>query len=107
MEISNTAHYSSDAYLQSKKQYEIDHKSEFESEDLQGDLTTQKLEDKNYSQSVNTLQPLQVVREAQSTTNDNQQRSSNTAAEKAVASYNQVENNPSTQESFNQVRETV
>ena len=107
MQISNDTHYSSDAYLISKKQYETDHKSEFESEEIQSDISTQKLEEKSYSKSVNALQPLQVVTEQQSTSNNSENSSNNVAAEKALASYNAVENTHSSQDYFNQVKEMV
>ena len=107
MQISNNTHYSSDAYLNSKKQYETDHKSEFESEEIQSDISTQKLEEKVYAKSINALQPLQVVTEPQSTSNNNENNPNNMAAEKALASYNAVENSHSSQDYFNQVKEMV
>ena len=104
MQINNDTHYSSDAYLISKKQYEADQKSEIENEKTQSDISTQKLEDKAYAKSINALQPVQVVKEEQNTTN----HSSNQAVtEKALASYNAVENPRSSQDSFNQVKEMV
>lgn len=107
MQISNNTHYSSDAYLISKKQYEIDHKSEVESEETQSDISTQKLEEKSYAKSINALQPLQVVTEQQSTANNSENSSNHAAAEKALASYNAVENSHSSQDGFNQVKEMV
>ena len=107
MQISNDTHYSSDAYLNSKKQYETDHKSEFESEEIQSDISTQKLEEKAYSKSVNALEPLQVVTEQQNTANNSENSSNNVVAEKALASYNVVENTHSSQDYFNQVKEMV
>ena len=107
MQISNNTHYNSDAYLISKKQYEADHKSEIESEEIQSDISTQKLEEKSYAKSINALQPLQVVTEQQSTANNSENSSNNVAAEKALASYNAVENSHSSQDDFNQVKEMV
>ena len=107
MQISNNTHYSSDAYLISKSQYEEDHKSEFESEEIQSDISAQKLEEKTYAKSINALQPLQIVTEQHSTTNNSDNSSNNVAAEKALASYNTVENSYSSQDYFNQVKEMV
>ena len=107
MQISNNTHFSSDAYLISKKQYETEHKSEFESEEIQSDISAQKLEEKVYAKSINALQPLQVVTEEQSTTNNSGSNSNNGVAEKALASYNAVENLHSSQDYFNQVKEMV
>ena len=107
MQISNNTHYSSGASLISKKQYEIDHKSEVASEKIQRDISTQKLEEKSYAKSINALQPLQVVTEQQSTANNSENSSNNVAAEKALTSYNAVENTHSSQDYFIQVREMV
>ena len=107
MLISNDTHYSSDAYLISKKQYEADHKSEFENNEVQSDISSQKLEEKAYAKSINALLPLQVVTEQQSTTHNSESSSNNMAAEKALASYNAVENTNSSQDYFNQVKEMV
>ena len=107
MQISNNTHFSSDAYLISKKQYEADHKSEIESKEIQSDISTQKLEEKTYSKSINAMQPLQVVTEPQSTANNNENNSNNVAVEKALTSYNAVENSHSSQGYFNQVKEMV
>lgn len=107
MQISNSTHYSSDAYLISKKQYEADHKSEFESKEIQSDISTQKLEDKSYAKSINALQPLQVVTEQKSTANNSGNNPNHAATEKALASYNAVENSLSSQDGFNQVKEMV
>ena len=107
MQISNNTHFSSDAYLISKKQYETDHKSKIESEESQSDISTQKLEEKAYAQSINALQPLQVAAEQQSTANHSKNSSNNVAAEKALASYNAVENSHSSQDDFNQVKEMI
>ena len=107
MQISNNTHYSSDAYLISKSQYETDHKSEFESEKIQSDISAQKLEEKAYAKSINALQPLQVVTEQQSTANNIDNSSNNAAVEKALASYNAVENTETSQDYFNQVKEMV
>ena len=107
MQISNNTHYSSDAYLISKSLYETDHKSEFESEEIQSDISTQKLEEKAYAKSINALRPLQVATEQQSTANNSDNNSNNAAVEKALASYNTVENTHSSQDYFNQVKEMV
>ena len=107
MLISNDTHYSSDAYLISKKQYEADHKSEFENKEVQSDISSQKLEEKAYAKSINALMPLQVATEQQSTTNNSESSSNNMAAKKALASYKAVENTDSSQDYFNQVKEMV
>ena len=107
MQISNNTHYSSDAYLISKKQYETDHKSEIESEEIQSDISAQKIEEKAYAKSINALQPSQVVTEQQSTVNNSENSSNNVVAQKALASYHAVENTHSSQDDFNQVKETV
>lgn len=107
MQISNNTNYSSDAYLISKKQYEIDHKSEFESENSQNDISTQKIEEKSYAKSINALQPLQVVTEQQSSDDNSGNSPNNMVAEKALASYNAVESAHSSQDYFNQIKEMV
>lgn len=106
MQISNTIHYSSDPYLISKKQYEAAHQSETQFEETQSDISAQKIEEKIYSKSINALQPTQVVSAQQSTANS-EPSSDNATAAKAVATYNAVENNQSSQEDFNQIKQMV
>lgn len=107
MQISNNTHYASDAYLQSKKQYEIDHKNELKKEAERSDTTIQKIEEKSYNKSINAAQAPQAASEQQNPENNNRHSTNNTAAEKAVTSYNEVENAKSSQAYFNQIRETV
>lgn len=107
MQISNDIHYSSDAYLLSKKQYEIDHKTEFESDELQSDISAPKLEEKPHARSINASNSAEDVASHQNTANGGDTAVSNAAAEKALASYNSVEMTRSSQEYFNQIKETV
>ena len=99
----NDVHYSSDAYLSSKKQYEAEHKSEPEFESFQSDLSIAKLEEKSYAKSINALQ---VVTDKQVSNIDSTQTSNNNA-ERALDTYAKVENASSSQDYFNQVKEMV
>lgn len=113
MQVSNNTHYSSDAYLISKKQYEAEHKSEPQPKDEQSDISITKLEEESYAKSINALQPQQVASVQNSSSPSNQSgnntNSSDTgiAAEKAITSYNEVENNQTPQAQFNLVKQTV
>ena len=113
MQVSNNIHYGSDAYLISKKQYEVEHKSESQPEDEHSDISTIKLEEKSYAKSINALQPQQVATVQNSSSPSNQLSNNTTssdtgvAAEKAIASYNEIENNQTPQEQFNLVKQTV
>lgn len=114
MKISNNTHYTSDAYLISKKQYDAEHKEESQPSDERGDISSAKLEEKIYAKSINSLQPQKVtVAVAQNDAAVSNQRGNNStsdtgfAAKKAVASYNEIENNPSSQEQFNLVKQMV
>ena len=107
MQVSNNVHYSSDAYLISKKQYETEHKSEPEFESFQSDISTEKLEEKSYAKSINALQPLQVVTDKQVSDIESNQASSTNHAERALDTYAKVENTSSSQDYFNQIKEMV
>ena len=114
MQVSNNIHYTSDAYLISKKQYEADHKEESQPSDEHVDISSAKLEEEIYAKSINSLSPQQVaVAGVQSDvavsnkSGNNSTSDTGLATEKAVASYNEIENNPSSQEQFNLVKEMV
>ena len=110
MQISNTIHYSSDAYLISKKQYDVEHKSDSPAEEHQVDISTSKLEEKLDAKTVNALQPLQVVtvkdKNIQIETAQESENSSK-MSENAVAEYNNIQNSQSSQDQFNSVKEMV
>lgn len=114
MQVSNNIHYTSDAYLISRKQYEAEHKEESQPRDEQDDISSAKLEEEIYAKPINLLQPQQVaVAAAQNDAAVSNQSGNNSTsdteltAEKAVASYNEIENNPSSQEQFNLVKQMV
>ena len=107
MQVSNDIHFSSDAYLISKKQYETEHKSESEFESFQSDISTVKLEEKSYAKSINALQPLQVVTDKQISNSESIQASNSNNTEKALDTYAKVENTSSSQDYFNQIKEMV
>ena len=107
MQVSNDVHYSSDAYLISKKQYETEHKSEPEFKGFQSDISTAKLEEKSYAKSINALQPLQVVTNKQLSNIESNQTPNSNSAERALAIYEEVESTSSSQDYFNQIKEMV
>ena len=112
MHISNKIHYSTDAYLLSRPQYEAEHKSESQAEKVQSDISSTKLEEKLYAKSINALQPTQVATDNERSTFSRHQTSNsapqtNSVAEKAITSYTEVENNQQYQEQFNMIEQMV
>ena len=110
MQVSNNIHYSSDAYLISKKEYDAEHKSDSTAEEHQADISATKLEEKLDAKTVNALQPLQVVtaKDKNIQTETAQESGNSSKANKnAVAEYSNIQNNQSPQEQFNSVKEMV
>ena len=105
MQVNNSIHYSSDAYLISKKQHDVDHKVESQAEEISTGISAQNLEEKLQAKSINALQPLQVVTSREKTSETSQE--SPNSAKQALSSYNNVENMASSQEQFNSVKEMV
>lgn len=105
MQISNTSHYSSDAYLISKKQYDVDHKAKSQADERQPDISSAKLEEKNYSKSINALESSQAV----NSQNNSSKTANNSSVEKALAAYAEVENSASSPHpsSLDQVKQMV
>lgn len=101
MQISNSIHYSTDPYLLSEQKYKSEHKQESKPENLKNDVSISeaKLEEKLYNKSINAMKPSQDGAM-------NKNRASNNF-QKAIISYNEVENSLTTQEQFNQVEEMV
>lgn len=105
MQVNNSTHYSSDAYLISKKQNDVEHKSESQAEEISTDIFAQNLEEKLQAKSINALQPLQVVTSQEKPSETNQDRPN--SAKQGLSEYHEVENTASSQEQFNSVKEMV
>ena len=108
MQVSNTIHYNSDAYLISKKQYDVEHKAKSqvdEPQQPQTDISLAKLEEKSYSKSINALESSQAV----NSQNKSSKTVNNSSVEKALAVYAEVENSKSSlnPSSLDQVKQLV
>ena len=108
MQVSNTIHYNSDAYLISKKQYDVEHKTKSqvdEPQQPQPDISSAKLEEKSYAKSINALESSQAV----NSQNNSSKTVNNSSVEKALVAYAEVESTDSSRNpsSLDQVKEMV
>lgn len=105
MQVSSINHYSSDAYLISKKQYDAEHKEKSQVDEPQPDISSAKLEEKSYSKSINALESSQTV----NSENNSPKTVNNSSVEKALAAYAEVEDSasPLHPSSLDQVKQLV
>ena len=108
MQVSNTIHYNSDAYLISKKQYDVEHKTKSQvdvPQQPQPDISSAKLEEKSYAKSINALESSQAV----NSQNNSSKTVNNSSVEKALVAYAEVESTDSSRNpsSLDQVKEMV
>ena len=105
MQVSSINHYSSDAYLISKKQYDAEHKEKSQVDEPQPDISSAKLEEKIYAKSINALESSQSV----NSQNNSSKTVDNSSVEKALVAYAEVESTDSSRNpsSLDQVKEMV